>query len=69
MGRQTMGEKNSAPGNRNVNVHIDHRALETSIETAIENAMRSVERLERLQIQIEPMEIKLGGPEFRCRTR
>jgi hypothetical protein len=44
-----------------VDVNIDQQALETNIELAIENAMRSVEVvLEQLQINIEPIEIDLS---------
>jgi len=43
-----------------VNIHIDQKMLEASIESAIENAMRSVDvALERLEINIEPIEIDL----------
>ncbi|HEV8515336.1 MAG TPA: hypothetical protein VGQ59_18765 [Cyclobacteriaceae bacterium] len=40
-------------------VHIDHVSLEKNIEVAIENAMKSVEALERLEINIDPIEINL----------
>lgn len=44
-------------------IHIDEEALEANIELAIENAMRDVEitleKLEKLEIHIEPIEINL----------
>ena len=48
--------------NRNLNfkINIDEKALETYIELAVQNAMRSVETaLEALEIHIEPIEINL----------
>lgn len=45
-------------------IHIDEKALEANIERAVERAMRDVEealdKLERLDIHIEPIEIDLG---------
>jgi len=41
-------------------VHIDHVALEKNIKVAIESAMKSVEALEKLEINIEPIEINLN---------
>lgn len=45
-------------------IHIDEKALEANIERAIEHAMRDVEealdKLERQEIHIEPIEIELG---------
>ncbi len=45
-------------------IHIDEKALEANIERAVERAMRDVEealdKLERLEINIEPIEIDLG---------
>src|SRR5688572_10414172 len=43
-----------------IDIRIDHEALEDNIEAAVENAMKSVEQtLERLEIHIEPIEINL----------
>lgn len=45
-----------------INVNIDEKVLEASIELAVENAMNAVEgTLERLEIHIEPIEIDLGN--------
>jgi hypothetical protein len=42
-------------------VNIDEKALEANIEAAIERAMRSVDvALEKLEINIDPIEINLG---------
>lgn len=45
-------------------IHIDEEALEANIERAVEKAMRDVEvaieKLEKLEIHIEPIEINLG---------
>src|SRR5258706_14775957 len=44
-----------------IDIHIDQKAIEASIESPIENAMRSVDvALERLEINIEPIEIDLS---------
>ncbi len=56
-------ETRSQRHNWDVNVHIDQKAIEASIESAVENAMKSVEvarALGKLEIQIEPIEIDLG---------
>jgi hypothetical protein len=53
--------------NRNLNfkINIDEKALETDIELAVQNAMRSVETaLEALEIHIEPIEINLKDLNF-----
>jgi len=43
----------------NFNIHIDKEALEANIESAIANAMKSMDALENLEIHIEPIEINL----------
>src|SRR5688572_28065463 len=52
----------AGPTPLNIDIDIDENALEASIESAIENAMRAVETtLEKLEIHIEPIEINLGN--------
>ncbi len=45
-------------------IHIDEEALEANIELAVEKAMKdleiALEKLEKLEIHIEPIEINLG---------
>jgi len=55
------GLKKISSGSREwyFDVHIDHAALKKNIEVAIENAMKSVEALEKLEINIDPIEINL----------
>ena len=67
---KTNGELSGTTGLRKINSHrdrnfdikIDEEALEAKIESAVEEAMRSVEvELSRLEIHIEPIEIDLSN--------
>lgn len=67
---KTNGESSGTTGLRKINTHrdrnfdikIDEEALEAKIESAVEEAMRSVEvELGRLEIHIEPIEIDLSN--------
>src|SRR6478736_2064947 len=60
---RTEGLKKISSGsarNWDFDVRIDHATLKKNIEVAIETAMKSVEAIEKLEINIDPIEINLS---------